>query len=118
MKNKLFALIASIVMIVLGCVVSYFAKFEAIQIGGFALTMFGAGLAVNQLWNSRAKEAKTWLVVLGIILIGLGSFIAGLCLLMDAEQVKTLISLVFALIVFIAGLVVTFIGNKTAKKLD
>lgn len=118
MKNKTFALIVAIVMIVLGCIVSYFAKFEAVQIGGFAVTMFGAGLAVNQLWNNRKEGAKTYLVILGIILIGLGCFIAGLFLLMDVEQVKTLISLVFALIVFIAGLVVTFIGNKTVKKLD
>lgn len=118
MDKKLFALIASIAMIAVGCVVSYFAKFEPVQIGGFAVTMFGAGLAVNQLWNSRKEGAKTWLVVLGISLIGIGCFIAGLFLLMDAEQIQTYIGLIFAVITFIAGLVVTFIGNKTVKKLS
>lgn len=36
MNKKLFALIASIALIAIGCVVSYFAKFEPLQISGFA----------------------------------------------------------------------------------
>lgn len=113
MKNKLFALIVSLTMIAVGCIVLYFAKFEPVQIGGFAVTMLGAGLAVNQLWTSRKEGSKTFLVILGIVLIGLGCFIAGLCLLMDVEQVKTFVGLIFAVITFVAGLVVTYIGNKT-----
>ena len=116
MNKKLFALVASITLIAIGCVVSYFAKFEPLQISGFAVTMFGAGLAVNQLWNSKKEGAKTWLVIMGIALVGLGSFIAGLFLLMDIEQIKTFIGFIFAVIVFIAGLVVTYIGNKMKKK--
>lgn len=118
MNKKLFALIMSIVMIGIGCIVSYFAKFEPVQIGGFAVTMFGAGLAVNQLWNDRKEGSKTFLVVLGIVLIGLGCFIAGLFLLMDAEQIKTYVGLIFAVIIFIAGLVTTMIGNNTVKKVE
>lgn len=113
MKNKLFALIVSIVMIGVGCIVSYFAKYDAVQITGFAVTMFGAGLAVNQLWNSRKECSKTSLTILGIILVGVGSFIAGLFLLLDIEQIKTYIGLIFALIIFIAGLVSVYISNKT-----
>lgn len=122
MNKKLLALIISLSFIAIGCAVSYFAQFDGAKITGFAVTMFGAGLAVNQLWNERKPEAKTWLVVLGIALVGIGSFIAGLFLVMDIEQVKTYVGLIFAVIVFIAGLVVTYIGNKkpkvSAKKLN
>ena len=122
MNKKLFALIISLSFIAIGCAISYFAQFDGAKITGFAVTMFGAGLAVNQLWNERKPEAKTWLVVLGIALVGIGSFIAGLFLVMDIEQIKTYVGLIFAVIVFIAGLVVTYIGNKkpkaSAKKLN
>lgn len=117
MNKKLFALIASIIMIAVGCIVSYVSKFELVQISGFALTMFGAGLAVNQLWNSRKEGTKTGLVILGIILIGLGSFLAGVMMLMNAEQVKTFIGLIFAVIVFIAGVISVFIADKENKDL-
>lgn len=115
MNKKLFALIISLSFIAVGCAISYFAQFDGAKITGFAVTMFGAGLAVNQLWNERKPEAKTWLVVTGIALVGIGSFIAGLFAVMDIEQVKNYVGLIFAVIVFIAGLVVTYIGNKKAK---
>ena len=122
MNKKLLALIISLSFIAIGCAVSYFAQFDGAKITGFAVTMFGAGLAVNNLWNERKPEAKTWLVILGIALVGIGSFIAGLFLVMDIEQIKTYVGLIFAVIVFIAGLVVTYIGNKkpkaSAKKLN
>lgn len=122
MNKKLFAVIISLSLIAVGCAISYFAQFDGAKITGFAVTMFGAGLAVNQLWNERKPEAKTWLVVLGIALIGLGSFIAGLFAVMSIEQIKTYVGLIFAVILFIAGLVVTYIGNKkpkvSAKKLQ
>ena len=122
MNKKLFALILSLSFIAIGCAISYFAQFDGAKITGFAVTMFGAGLAVNQLWNERKPEAKTGLVVLGIALVGIGSFIAGLFLVMNIEQIKTYVGLIFAVIVFIAGLVVTYIGNKkpkaSAKKLN
>ena len=121
-NKKLFAILISLSFIAVGCIVSYFAQFDGAKITGFAVTMFGAGLAVNQLWNERKPEAKTWLVVLGIALVGIGSFVAGLFLVMDIEQIKTYVGLIFAVIVFIAGLVVTYLGNKkpkaSAKKLQ
>lgn len=115
MKNKLFALIASIAMIVIGCLLCYFAKYELVQISGFALTMFGAGLAVNQLWGSRDKTKPTWLSVVGMVLIGLGCFLAGLLALMTKEQTTTLIGMVFAFIVFVAGLVVMLFPKKKTE---
>ena len=121
-NKKLFAILISLSFIAVGCAISYFAQFDGAKITGFAVTMFGAGLAVNQLWNERKPEAKTWLVVLGISLVGIGSFVAGLFAVMSIEQIKTYVGLIFAVIVFIAGLVVTYLGNKkpkaSAKKLQ
>ena len=121
-NKKLFAILISLSFIAVGCAISYFAQFDGAKIAGFAVTMFGAGLAVNQLWNERKPEAKTWLVVLGIALVGIGSFVAGLFAVMSIEQIKTYVGLIFAVIVFIAGLVITYLGNKkpkaSAKKLQ
>ena len=74
MKNKLF-LIVSIAFIIIGAIISYFAKFPLAQISGFAVTMFGAGLAVGKLWNDRDKTAKSWLVILSMVLVGLGALL-------------------------------------------
>lgn len=115
MNKKLLATIISLSFIAVGCAISYFAQFDAGKITGFAVTMFGAGLAVNQLWNGRKPEAKSWLVITGIALVGIGSFVAGLFMVMDVEQIKTYVGLIFAVILFIAGLVVTAIANKKAK---
>ena len=115
MNKKLFAVIISLSLIAVGCAISYFAQFDGAKIAGFAVTMFGAGLAVNQLWNERKPEAKTWLVVLGIALIRLGSFIAGLFAVMSVEQIKTYVGLIFAVILFIAGLVTVYAGNRKPK---
>ena len=115
MVNKLLTVIG-LALIVAGAAVAAVTGYQLTQLTGLAVTMFGAGLAVNQLWNSKKEGAKTWLVIMGIALVGLGSFIAGLFLLMDIEQIKTFIGFIFAVIVFIAGLVVTYIGNKMKKK--
>lgn len=115
MNKKLLATIISLSLIAVGCAISYFAQFDAGKITGFAVTMFGAGLAVNQLWTGRKPEAKSWLVITGIALVGVGSFIAGLFMVMDIEQIKTYVGLIFAVILFIAGLVVTAVANVKAK---
>lgn len=112
MNKKLFALIACLIMIGIGCVVSYFAQSDVTKLGGFAVTMLFAGIAVNQMWKERKPEAKSWIVILGIVLVGLGSFTAGVFMLLDEAQVKTYIGMIIAIILFIAGLVTTYLGNK------
>lgn len=116
MNKKLFALIACLIMIGIGCVVSYFAQSDITKTAGFAVTMLFAGIAVNQMWKERKPEAKSWVVILGIVLVGLGSFIAGVFMLLNEAQIKTYIGMIIALITFIAGLIAVFIGNKTPKK--
>ena len=117
MKTKLF-LIVSIALIVIGAVISYFAKFPLAQMSGFAVTMFGAGLAVGKLWNDRDKTAKSWMVILSMALVGLGAFVAGLTGVITEAQVTAIIGYVFSLILIIAGSVTSGIANEAVKKTE
>lgn len=117
MKNKL-PLFLSIALIVVGAVISYFAKFDVAQMCGFALTMFGAGALASQLWKDKKAEVPSWTVLLSLIFIGLGSFLAGLLRLMSEDQVKSLITLVVSIVLLIAGIVTNYIANKVTKKLN
>lgn len=117
MKNKLF-LIVSIAFIIVGAIIGHFAKFPLAQMSGFAVTMFGAGLAVGKLWNDRDKTAKSWLVILSMVLVGLGAFVAGLTGVITEAQVTAIIGYVFSLILIIAGIVTSVIANKTVKKVE
>ena len=115
MKNKLF-LIVSIDFIIIGAIISYFAKLPLAQVSGFAVTMFGAGLAVGKLWNDRDKTAKSWLVILSMVLVGIGAFIAGLTGVITEAQVTAIIGYVFSLILIIAGIITSVVANKTIAK--
>ena len=117
MKNKLF-LIVSIALIIIGAIISYFAKFPPTQMSGFAVTMFGAGLAVGKLWNDRDKTAKSWMVILSMVPVGLGAFVAGLTGVITEAQVTAIIGYVFSLILIIAGIVTSVIANKAVKKVE
>ena len=115
MKNKLF-LIVSFAFIILGAIISYFAKIPLAQVSGFAVTMFGAGLAVGKLWNDRDKTAKSWLVILSMVLVGIGAFIAGLTGVITEAQVTAIIGYVFSLILIIAGIITSVVANKAITK--
>ena len=117
MKTKLF-LIVSIALIVIGAVISYFAKLPLAQTSGFAVTMFGAGLACAKLWSDRDKTAKSWLVILSMVLVGLGAFFAGLTGVITETQVTDIIGYVISLILIIAGIVTSAISNKAVKRLS
>lgn len=121
MKNKLF-LIMSIAFIIIGTIISYFAKIPLAQISGFAVTMFGAELAVGKLWNDRDKKAESWLVELGaMVLVELGAFIAvltGLTRGITEAQVTTIIGYIYSLFLIIAGIVTSVIANKVFKKIE
>lgn len=117
MNKKLFATIICLALIAVGCAITYFAQTDIGKTAGFAITMLCAGMAVNQMWKDRKPEAKPWLVVLGIVLVGLGSFVAGVFMLMTEAQIKTYIGMIVAVILFIAGLVSVYIGNKKTKQI-
>lgn len=117
MKNKL-PLFLSIALIVLGAIISYFAKFDTAQMVGFALTMFGAGTLASQLWKDRKEGVPAWTVILSLVFIGLGSFLAGLLRLMSEDQIKSLVTLTISIVLLIAGIVTSYIANKSTKKLN
>lgn len=105
--------IIGILFIVVGTVIAYFAKWELANISGFAVTMFGAGLATANLWDKRDKTAKAWLSVLSLVLVGLGAFIVGFGGIIAESLVTTIISSVFGFVAIIAGLIVSAVANKS-----
>jgi heme A synthase len=116
MKNNIF-LIVSVATILLGSAISYFAGIPEVQLVGFAVTMLGAGLLVANIWKERKPTAKGWLIVLSLILVGLGAFIAGVTGVLSEDQVKSIIGYTLALIMLIAGIITQAIANKTPKQI-
>lgn len=98
--------IIGILFIVVGVVISYLAKWELADVSGFAVTMFGAGLASANLWNKRSATVKTWVSVLSLVLVGVGAFIVGFGGIIAESLMTTIISSVFGFVVIIAGLIV------------
>lgn len=105
--------IVGILLIVVGAGISYFAKWELADVSGFAVTMFGAGLATANLWNKRDKGAKTWLCVLSLILVGVGAFILGFGGIIAETTMTTIIASVIGFVAIIAGLIVSAVANKS-----
>lgn len=116
MKNNIF-LIVSVATILLGSAISYFAGIPEVQLIGFAVTMLGAGLLVANIWKERKPTSKSWLIVVSLILVGVGAFIAGITGVLSEEQVKSIIGYTLALIMLIAGIIVQAIANKTPKQI-
>lgn len=117
MNKKLF-LILSIVCIIAGAVLGHFAGYQQLQLTGFALTMFGAGLAVANLWENKKEGANKITVILSMALVGIGAFVAGMTKVITDEQVGQIIGYVFALILIISGIVTAALANKDTKKLN
>ena len=115
--KKNFFLVLSIVMMIAGVAFSYFAKWELADITGFALTMFGAGLAAATMWGKRDQSKKLWVSILGIVLIGIGAFSLGF-LGFAKDTVTIIISSVFGLVAIIAGLIVTSIQIDRIEMVD
>lgn len=104
--------VIGILFIVLGAGISYFAQFPTADVSGFAVTMFGAGLATANLWNKRSKTAKTWLSVLSLVFVGVGAFILGFGGVIAESMVTTIITSVIGFVAIIAGLIISAVGDK------
>lgn len=113
MKKRVLLIIGLIVLIA-GVIISNFAKFPLADVLGYAITMFGAGLAVAGMYEKRNPAVKTWVVWLSIILVGLGAFVLGFVGVAE-DTVKTIITAVFGLVVIIAGLIVPVVILKNKK---
>lgn len=110
MKKKLFLVIACL-FIIAGLAISYVCKFPTADVTGFALTMFGAGLACAALWEKKDKEQKTWLCALGIALLAIGSFACGFGGMIESTF-TSLVTCVVGLIGIIAGIILSSINNQ------
>ena len=107
--------VIGILFIVAGAAISYFAKWELADVSGFAVTMFGAGLACANLWNKRDPRAKTWLSVLSLALVGVGAFVAGFGGIVSESLVATIITSVVGLVAIIAGLIVSAVNKSKSN---
>ena len=74
MKNKILIIIG-VVLIVAGAALSYFAGFAMADVTGFAVSMFGAGVAAAGFWEKRKKTDV--LSILTVVCIGVGAFLLG-----------------------------------------
>lgn len=103
--------ILGILFIVVGIVISYFAKWELADVSGFAVTMFGAGFACANLWNKKNEVAKNYLCIVSLALVGVGAFVIGFGGIISETLMSTIISSVFGFVVIIAGLIVSAINK-------
>ena len=102
-KNIL--LIIGLVFVIAGAAMAYFANFPQADAAGFAVTMFGAGLATAQIWNKRDKTKKTWLALLSVfLLLGFGQF--------SQDTMVTVISAAFGLAAIIGSLIISVVQTK------
>lgn len=109
-------LIVDIVLFVVGTIVSYFAQLELVQILAYLLQMYSAGSALYEIWQTKKPQSKSWVMILSLILLGLAAFLAGMFRLITADDAKQLVTLVFAVILFIAGLLTQVIEKKIISK--
>lgn len=120
MKKNIF-LIIGIILVVAGCILGTFAKFPASDIVGFAVTMFGAGVAAWQMWSKRDKRDKskqTWLSVLSIVLVAAGAFLLGFGGF-SQDTMTMIITAVCGLVAVIAGLIASGVQRqKTQEQLE
>lgn len=111
MSKKLLTIIGLLLMIA-GVVIATCIGFEAAKLTGFAVTMFGAGLAAADLWKNRKEGSKTWLNVLAVCFIGIGAFIAGITGFVTETTVTTIIGCVISIVLVITGIITSVIVNK------
>ena len=115
MKNKIM-LVLSVLLIVAGSVLGYLATFTAAQVSSLALTMFGAGILIANMWQEKKETARKWLTVLALALVSIGAFVAGLTGVIAEQTVSQVIGYVFSLVAIVAGIVTTAIAQKKSAE--
>jgi len=110
--NKNILTVIGIVLAVVGAVVGSFIGFEAGQLTAFAVTMFGAGLAVANMWKGCKEGTKTWLAVLSMALIGVGAFIAGITGIVSETQLTSVIGYAISIALVIGGIITSIVQKK------
>ena len=114
MSKKLLTIIG-LLLVIAGTVIATCVGFTAAKLTGFAVTMFGAGLATADLWKSRKEGSKTWLNILAICFVGVGAFIAGVTGFVTESTVTTIIGCVISIVLVITGIITSVIANKKSE---
>ena len=115
--KKNIVLILGLVFVIAGAAFAYFANFPMADASGFALTMFGAGLASSQMWGKRDKSKKTWLALVSVFLLAAGAFLLGFGQF-SKETMATIITSVFGLAAIIGSLIVSAVQARNAKQIE
>lgn len=111
--NKKILLIVGIILIVVGCVVSYLADFQLADVTGFAVTMFGAGLASSSLWEKRNPDKSKFVAVGSIFAIGVGAFLLGF-----AGFAESTMTMIISSVTGIVAVIVGIIALRVNKKIE
>ena len=110
MKNRIL-LIIGLVFVVVGVVFANLVDFALADVTGFAVVMFGAGLAAATLYNKRNETKATWMIIVSMVLVGIGAGLLGFGGFVE-NTMTTIIASVFGIVSIIAGLIVSAVSVK------
>ena len=108
MKKNWFCIVG-ILLVVVGAVLSYFAQFPLSDVTGFAVSMFGAGIAAASFWSKKTKVSV--FSVATIVCLGVGAFMLGFGGFAETTM-TTIISSVIGIVAIIAGIITGVISTK------
>lgn len=111
MKN--FLTVTGLLLALAGAVAGSLVGFEAGKLTAFAVTMFGAGLAVANLWKERRERSEPWLCVLAMFLTGAGAMVAGFTGVLSESQLTTVMGHAFSILLIVSGLLASLIQKKS-----
>lgn len=111
MNKKVVAIIA-ILLIIAGTIFGFVAKTPEEQFLGFAVALFSAGGACAKMWKERTKEKPDFVTIASIVLTGVGSFFAGLFIVMGEAELTTIIKIITSLCVVIAGILLPLLKKR------
>lgn len=106
--NEKVSRIVCTLLIVVGVVFGYFADFATGQLVGFAVTMFGVGVAISKMWKERNPEKPDWLSIVTMAVIGVGALISGFTNVLTEDSLSSLISNVIAILMIVFGTLVDY----------
>ena len=112
MKSKAMTIVG-ITVVLAGAVISAtLSKYAVGDITGLAVTMFGAGLMVANMWKNRAEGVKTVPTILGITLTSVGAFLLGITGVISENEMTTVIGYAISIALLLAGIITQFIASK------
>lgn len=114
--NKKVMQIVVIALIAVGCFFGYLAKTDAGKLTSFAILMFGAGLGVANMWETKKPEVKGWIMIVSMACVGISCFFAGMMKLLTEDNITKLIGYIFIFIFFIVGIILPEVAKKVAEK--